>query len=567
MVTPIWELPTDARTVALSPLTEGSVALVSTDGNAVVVSGQGKPLETFALPRGRAQDHGDVVEHPYPNALHEARPEGWLASFPHERHLLRLSKREPSAFGAGPSDVAAFHALGEEVAIARFDRVELWNTQGRRRWEHEGGPFVRVIIVGKAIVALKADGELLFLAKMSGSLQGRLKLEVPEPAHTWYLAALEGSRFAMTLGDWLVIVDAAKEKVFRRTRLRGQATCLATTDRRAIAGIADGWLQSVDALTGEARGAVHAHQSRVCAVTIAKNVVVSAADSGDLRAWDLGALSGAQAAAAPTTALSVYGQLVASGDRGGRLRVQKGVEEVGNLRLDGTVTFTHVATDDSVLAVTSSLVVRLAKPWKTPKPLLLETPCTAFVADDEYAFSGNRQGTVDVFDLSRGTKLTSYALTESTISSLARPRGAYLVVGTDSLDGRLFVVDLGEAKVVHRIEAHQEAFGVTALAAEARGRVVASGSDDGTIALIEVAKGRVLARLRVPESPMSLAFDSTGKRLAAVFADGSAATFALDKKGAMTAVSVPKAERVAWSEGTLVFGLTSGRIELFPLEG
>ena len=51
---------------------------------------------------------------------------------------------------------------------------------------------------------------------------------------------------------------------------------------------------------------------------------------------------------------------------------------------------------------------------------------------------------------------------------------------------------------------------MTCLAADPRGRIVASGADDGSIALIDPVKGKILARLRVRETPISLAFDKRG---------------------------------------------------------
>jgi len=482
----------------------------------------------------------------------------------HGDHLSRVQDGEPTVLAKGPSAVAAFQVTGELVAIARFDRVDVWTLSGQRRWQHEGGPFVGITVVGKIVVALKADGELLFLSLMNGSDTGRLKLEVPEPAHRWRLAPLEGSRFALALGEWLVIVDAAKEKVFRRTRLRARATAVGASERRVVVGLDDGWIQTVDPLTGDVRGAHHVHRAPLRAVAMGKGVVLTAAAHEPVRAWDEARLSGATPSASPTTALAARGSLLATGTRAGQLRIQKGVEEVGSVRLDGAVSFVHVATDDAVIAVTSSLVVRLEKPWKAPKPLVLDAACSAFAADDRYAFSGSGSGVVDVFDLAAGKKVTSYALSDAAISALVRPRGVHLVVGTGALDGRLFVVDVAEAKVVHRIEAHQEAFGITSLAAEPRGRIAASGSDDGTIALLDIAKGRVLARLRVREAPVSLAFDPTGKRLVAALEDGSVTVFALDQRAAASAVQVPPTARVAWGDGPdkLVCGLTDGRVDV-----
>jgi outer membrane protein assembly factor BamB len=563
MLTPRWIAPADAPIVAIESTVEGGVVSLSEAGRVALLDANGQVTSHFDLPRGPKVDHGDATDFEVPTALQSAGAKGWMVTHSHQDHLLRVAGSEKSVLAKHPSAVAAMRVSGEQVAVARFDGLDLWTLTGQRRWQHEGGPFVAVTVVGKTVVGLKADGELAFLSMMNGSLTGRLKLEVTEAAYTWHLAAIEGNRFALGLGEWLVIVDAAKEKVFRRTRMRGKVSSLAASDRRVVVGLEDGWVQMVDPLTGEARGALEVHRTPVRGVALAKGVFFTSSGN-EVRAWDEALLSGAPVAASPVTALAGRGALAAVGAKSGRLRIQKGVEEVGSMRLDGSVAFVHVAADESVIAVSSSLVVRLQKPWKAPKPLVLDAPCTAFAADESYAFSGSEHGVVDVFQLEGGKKVTSYELTDAAISALVRPRGVHLVVGTDALDGRLFVVDVAEAQIVHRIEAHQDAFGVTSLAAEPRGRVVASGSDDGTIALIDVAKGKVLARLSVREAPVSLAFDPTGKRLVAALADGSVTLIALDQRGAKSVVKVPPTARVAWGEGPnqVLCGLTDGRVEL-----
>jgi WD40 repeat protein len=553
MTSPRWEISEGSSILTLAPRADGGAACVDERGHALLIDVSTQTTSALALSGGKSEPRTATF-------LQEIGARGWIVSHAGEDHLVRVSGTERSVLAKGESAVTSFKVSGEQVAVAREEGVDYWNVSGQLRWQHEGGPFLAVTVIGKTVVALKADGELEFLAVMSGSVTGRMKLEVPEAASTWHLAAVEGSRFALGLGDFLVIVDAAKEKVFRRTRMRAKVTSLAANERRVLVGLDDGWIQVVDPLTGDARGALETHRTAVRAVGFGKGVVLTAAQAEPLRVWDEAQLSGAPVASSPVSSLAARGALVAVGTKAGRARILKGVEEVGATRLAGPASFVHVADDESVLAVSASLVIRLEKPWKTPKPVVLESTCTAFAADDAYAFSGNDQGTVDVFDLEAGKKVTSYELSDGTISALVRTRGVHLVVGTDALDGRVFVVDVAEASVVHRIEAHQDAFGVTCLAAEPRGRLVASGSDDGTVALIDLAKGRVLARLPVAEAPTSLTFDSTGKRLFVALGNGVVTAFALDQKGKASTIDVPKTTCVAWSDG-LVCGLVDGRVE------
>ena len=90
--------------------------------------------------------------------------------------------------------------------------------------------------------------------------------------------------------------------------------------------------------------------------------------------------------------------------------------------------------------------------------------------------------------------------------------------------------------------------------------IVASGGDDGSIALLDPAKGRVLARLRVNETPVSLAFEPAGRRLACVFADGTAALLTLAKSASVTDLGLRGATHVAWGDEPIV-GFRDGRVE------
>lgn len=553
MISPRWEVQT--RGAAVSLRADGSVAFVTPDGEVVLLAKTGSAADSFPL-KGPTGAGAPLGLWELPGAS------GWLVLRAGLSELIRITgqtggvAREQSAFAKGGEPIVDVCVFGELVTVVRASSVEVWTLTGQRRWENREGPFVKATMVQKAVVALRQDGTTVFLSMMSGAETGSVKLEVPEPAHTWHLCSLPGQRFAMALGDWLVIVDVAKEKVFRRTRMRAKVSALAANERRAVAGLEDGWVHAIEVLTGEIRSTAQVHSGPVRALAVNADGACSIAE--DVRGWELSALAGTTTLSTPVTSVFARGSLLAIGDRAGRLRVQKGVEEVASLRLEGAVTFTALDAEEGVIAVTSSLLVRLPKPWKTPKPLVLEAPCTAFCADAAYTFCGNREGTVDVYDGSG--RITHYTLTEGPISALARARGAYLAVGTDALDGRIFIVDVAEAKVVHRVEAHQEAFGVTALACEPRGKILASGSDDGTVALIEIASGRVLARIKVGEAPVSMAFDAESKRLAAVLADGAVVVMWLAKKGAVSRLECPKATHVSWGE-MLAVGLESGRIE------
>jgi WD40 repeat protein len=227
----------------------------------------------------------------------------------------------------------------------------------------------------------------------------------------------------------------------------------------------------------------------------------------------------------------------------------------------------HVGHKNAIVAVTPRVAMHAVRPWNAPRPLALKSRATAVVADDAYLFVGSENGVVDVYDLETSAHVTTYSLSDATVSALCRLPSALLVVGTGVLDGRVFVVDVVDAKVRHRLEVQTEGFGVTALACDPRGRIVACGSDDATITILDPVKGKPLARLRVKETPTSMAFEASGRSLSCVFADGTGAIVTFGpKRASIDDLGVRGVSRVAWGDD-LLFGFEDGtvqRIETAP---
>ncbi len=485
----------------------------------------------------------------------------WLVGVARESCLDRLGKGKPSTFADGEGLIGSFAANADAIAVARPNRIELWSYAGKRKWSTPGGPWLSCVLCGMQVVALSSEGALSFFASKNGEALGTLHLASTDAAETFRLATIDPTRVVLALGEWVVLVDATTRKVIKRVRVRAKVTSLAADAKWIVAGLADGGLQAIEIEVGEPRGAFHAHEGSISGIALGKTLVFTADAAGLVRAWDRAGLAASARAASPVSAIASRGNLVAVGDSAGRVRILRGESEVGGVSLGEAVSAVHLTGDDGVIAATSRLVVHVPRPWTKPRPVVLEAPATAFAADDAYVFAGSESGKVDVYDLDDSSHVTTYALSEDAITALVRLPGSLLVVGTGALDGRVFVVDVSRAKVVHRLEIHEEAFGVTSLAADPRGRIVASGSDDGSVALIDPAKGKMLARLRVRETPASLAFDASGRRLGCTFTDATAALFTLGPgKAAMEDVGLRGASFVAWG-GEAVFGLSDGRIE------
>jgi hypothetical protein len=535
--------------IALAVRGEG-VGAVEASGALGVYDAEGTRTSQVVLPAGT------VAASPFADA--------WLCRVPGATHLAPSNAKpvrgKPSVFADGGSDVEAFAVAVDGVAVARLESLELWTHAGKLRWSVPGA-WVAVVIVTGHVIALADDGALVFTAMRDGSTVGTLRLASTEPAAEWRLASIDAGRVVLALGDWLVWIDVTTKKTLRRVRAREKVTALASDAEWVVAGTESGWVQAFEAASGEPGGAFEAQDGGVTALALGKKTLFTGGLRPIVRAWPRSTLDVAKKSAAPVTSLASRGDLVAVGDGAGNMRLLRAGEDLLARPIGDPVSAVHIARGDLIVAATAKVVACVAAPWDAVRPLALRAHTTAFAADEDYAFSGTDTGSVDVYDLTEATHVTSYALSDGDVTALARLPGRLLVVGTGALDGRVFVVDVTEAKVLHRMEPHDEAFGVTCLAHDTRGRIVASGADDGSIALLDPAKGKVLARLRVRETPISLAFDGDGRRIACVFADGTAGLVKLGAKGAtIEEIALTGATRVAWGDD-LVFGFADGRVE------
>ena len=552
-----------AGALALVARADGAFAVEET-GALGVYDAEAKRTSEITLPSGAVQAQ------PFADA--------WLCRVPGATHLAPSNAKpvrgKPSVFADGGSDVTSFAVAVDGVAVARTDSLELWTHAGKQRWSVPGSWLALTIVTGH-VIALAEDGALVFTAMRDGATVGTLRLASTEAATEWRLACIDPARVVLALGDWLVWIDVATKKTIRRVRAREKVTALAADAAWVVAGTDAGWVQAFSSDSGDPGAAFEAQEGGVVALALGKKTLFSGGSAGrepGVRAWPRASLDVAKRAAAPVTALAARGDLVAVGDGSGIVRVLRAGSEVWTRPVGDVPTAVHLSRGNVVVAATSKVILHstalaagagagAGSADGAARPLALRAQATAFAADDDYAFAGTDSGSVDVYDLAEATHVTSYALSDGDVTALARLPGKLLVVGTGALDGRVFIVDVTEAKVLHRMEPHDEAFGVTCLAHDPRGRIVASGADDGSIALIDPLKGKVLARLRVRETPTSLAFDKEGRRIACVFADGTAGLVKLGPRGAtIEDIPLTGVARVAWGDDA-VFGFTDGRIE------
>lgn len=495
----------------------------------------------------------------------------WLVACAGGKSLARIAPsgqpgRRASGPGAralakGTGAVADVATSGEQVAVARASGLELWSDAGAALWTRPTGAFVGVAFAGEHVLGLDEAGALVFCSRERGEVAGTLRLASPEDVATWRLVGLGAGAAVLALGEWLVWVDPRTRKTIRRVRARAKVRALAADGAWLVAGCEDGWVQAFRAGTGEASASFQAHDVEIASLAVGDVGVFTLSASGEVRGWPLGVLEAATRVASPVTALAARADVAVAADGDGRVRIMTGGHAIASLEAGQAPLAAFVDRDEAVVVATSRVVLRAAPPWHAPKPFALRAPATAAAADDAYVFVGTATGGVDVFDLGRGAFVTSYALSDAEVSALCRLPGALLVVGTGALDGRVLVVDVEAPKVVHRIEAHEDAFGVTCLAADPRGRIVASGSDGGDVVLVDPARGRALLRVELRETPVAIAFDATGRRFAAVLADGRLSVITLGSKGAVALdAGLRDAVRVAWGAGEPLVGFRDGRV-------
>lgn len=493
----------------------------------------------------------------------------WLVLGDKRNHLTRVGLDATEAsFGSGSGVIGAFGVGRDDaVVIARRDRIELWSRDDDRRWATKGGPFAQAVLARDHVVALGDDGALVFFSRDGGEALGALRLASPEPTSSWRLVHVDAGVVVLTLGDWLVWIDASTRKTVRRVRARAKVVESAADPDHVAVAVEDGGVQVFRSKTGEPRAAFSVDEG-VSAIALGAEVIFTMGASGPnvVRATDRRALDAAVRVASPISAVAARAGRAAVSDRTGSIRVfdvaTYELHEVGSFAgPEGTLGL-FLSKDAAVVAAGARAAMRVSPPHTTPRPVALKGVPTAFAADETYVFAGTQTGAVDVYDVALGRNVTSYTLSsEDRITALARLPGALLVAGTGALDGRVLFIDVADAKVVHRISPHDEAFGVTCLASDGRGRIVASGGDDGFVALIDPGKGRILARLRVNETPTSMAFEPSGRRLACVFGDGTASIVTFTPKGATLAdLGVRGATHVAWGD-CLVLGFKDGHVE------
>jgi WD40 repeat protein len=229
----------------------------------------------------------------------------------------------------------------------------------------------------------------------------------------------------------------------------------------------------------------------------------------------------AQRTAISALAISPNGKTLVSGGEDAAINFwdwQTGEYQATILDHNSSVTSLAIAPDGKFLVSGSldgirvwNLLAHPQRPLYTLADLGNPTNAIAIHPNGDILASGDLYGTVKLWNLRTGTRISQFSPHAETISGLAfTPDGKTLI--TASYDGKIEVWDLASGQLLQTLTGHSGI--IRAIALHPNGQILASGGNDGVI-LWDLPTGELLTKLKDHHNWIqSLAFSSDGHYLA-----------------------------------------------------
>jgi WD40 repeat protein len=460
----------------------------------------------------------DAAYSPDASKIAVAGSSGRLSIFTVSDGRLLWTVRTPS-----PSNAVAWSLDGHSVAVGAKDgTVRLWNVDSRTqiRALRQGGPVVDVAFSPDGHTLATAGGKTVRLwDTASGMLQATLR-------HSRSLRSVSfssDSHLLLTVsnGTDAHIWNVRTGKLHSTLSQRGEvlAAAFGPGGHRVVTGSSDDNARIWNVRTGKLERTLRGHTSNVVAVAFSPlgDEVATGSIDGSVRVWststyqlvDLRLLSGPLV----SVSFSPDGQSIVAADRTGRaITFGQGQEQIELLGQKGLMRKALFAPNARTVATIAGGTVRVWEPYGEPwlgSIYRFATPATSVVFDPtgELVASGDANGDV-LIQRSHGEPLRTLHIGAS-IVSLAWARDGLLLIGAKNGTVHLRA-NAGETDT--RTIAHGSPLIDAALRVD--GAVVATAGTDGLVRLWDAKTGRRLRELHPPAGVTSVALDPTGRLVA-----------------------------------------------------
>ncbi len=309
-------------------------------------------------------------------------------------------------------------------------------------------------------------------------------------------------------------------------------------DGRRLASVArDHTARIWDGLTGEPIGVLHGHTDDIRTVAWAGNdSLVSASNDGTIRKWDArtvedGILRGHKTFVYGVAA-SPDGKRFASASWDGTARIWDATTGKELAVLDhGTgepaiVTSVAFHPTRDIVATRSRGSVRLWNPttgaavhsWNSPSDFWRDTRLS-FNRDGSLLAAGCKDCVVRIWDTASHAEVAELRHDDQVRDVVFSPDGKLLATCTENGDRLVCLWDVATRSIARTLSGHEKC--VYSLAFNGDGSIIASGSQDGTARLWDVATGTEIGVLKNRANVYGLAFTPDGSRLGAACADNT----------------------------------------------